>query len=476
MAKAKKKRIPHYNHHDAPRNSQRGGGGGSAAVEKGKKMHTFSRLSSSGKDGSSKTLHKNNQQQKKQQPQKQHARPTIPFGRRDRILLIGEGDFSFARSLAVHHRCKHVLATCYDSKEMVHSKYPQVEKNISEFLDAFSRKKKKRESGTTGEEEKAEGEENAGQDEGAEQDRDDGGKGEEGGREEETNHNIDDDDDDNDDNGQKRRTRRHGPRVLYSVDARKLGSAAGGGKEVRTGFPRREPRHPAWKRGAASSVAAANERRPGGGGPWDIICFNFPHVGGLSTDVNRQVRSNQELLVAFFRGCVPLLSVPASHDGEEENDESDFEEYTDSELSDDDDDDDDDDLAGAEDDNDIHASTGTRQQGFGGKRRTEPGQILVTLFEGEPYTLWNIRDLARHAGLRVVTSFRFPWTSYPGYSHARTLGEIEGRHGGRGGWRGEEREARTYVFEVKTDKYVEAMQTKSRRKRAREGSDSDDSD
>lgn len=91
MPKAKKKRIPHYNHHDAPRNSQRGGGGGSAAVGKGKKMHTFSRLSSSGKDGSSKTLHNNNQQQKNQQQQKQHVRPMIPFGRRDRILLIGEG-------------------------------------------------------------------------------------------------------------------------------------------------------------------------------------------------------------------------------------------------------------------------------------------------------------------------------------------------------------------------------------------------
>ncbi|KAL2013473.1 hypothetical protein VTN00DRAFT_998 [Thermoascus crustaceus] len=450
MPKAKEKRIPHYNHHEAPRNSQRGGAGG-GAVGKCKKMHTFSRLSSSGKDGS--TLHNNNNQQQKRQ--QQHVRPTIPFGKRDRILLIGEGDFSFARSLAVHHRCKDVLATCYDSKETVHSKYPQAEKNISAFLDAFSRKKK-RESGTA-EEAEDEG--------GTEQGRDDGGKGERG---EETNNNDDDD-------GQKRRTRRHGPRVLYSVDARKLGSAAGGGKKVRTGFPRWELRRPAWKRGAAAAnPAVASERRPGGGGPWDIICFNFPHVGGLSTDVNRQVRSNQELLVAFFRACVPLLSVPTSHDGEDD-DESDFEGYTDSEFSDDNDDDTEGNgVAGAEDDGDARASsTGTRR---GEKRRTEPGQILVTLFEGEPYTLWNIRDLARHAGLRVVTSFRFPWTSYPGYSHARTLGEIEGRHGGRGGWRGEEREARTYVFEVKTENYVDAMQTKSRKKRAREGSDSDDSD
>ena len=52
-------------------------------------------------------------------------------------------------------------------------------------------------------------------------------------------------------------------------------------------------------------------------------------------------------------------------------------------------------------------------------------------------------------GLIVVTSFRFPWASYEGYSHARTIGEIEGKNGERGGWRGEDRDARMYVFEVK---------------------------
>jgi len=364
------------------------------------------------------------------------------------------GDFSFARSLAVHHRCKHILATCYDSKDTLHSKYPQAEKNIREFLGAFSRKKAC-ESGTTkeaGKEDKKQ-EENAGQEEGAEQD----GEKEKGGGCEPARAGEEKNND-----SQKHRSR-HGPKVLYSVDARKLGSPAGGGKEIRTGFPRREPRRPAWRK----ETDPAPERRPSGG-PWDIICFNFPHVGGLSTDVNRQVRANQELLVAFFRACVPLLSVPTSNDGLD-TDESDLDEgYTDSESN----DEDDDSVVGAEDDI------------SGGRRRTEPGQILVTLFEGEPYTLWNIRDLARHAGLRVVTSFRFPWTSYPGYSHARTLGEIEGRHGGRGGWRGEEREARTYVFEVKTEEYVNAakelrtagMETKSWKKRAREGSDSDDND
>lgn len=73
------------------------------------------------------------------------------------------------------------------------------------------------------------------------------------------------------------------------------------------------------------------------------------------------------------------------------------------------------------------------------------GSIIVTVFEGEPYDLWNIRDLARHVGLQVGRSFKFQANAYPGYKHARTLGNIEG---GRG-WKGEDRAARTYIFETK---------------------------
>lgn len=257
--------------------------------------------------------------------------------------------------------------------------------------------------------------------------------------------------------------------MLFSVDARKLGASAGGGKDLRAGYHRKEPRLPAWieaKRGAPSNAAAA------AGGPWDLICFNFPHVGGISTDVNRQVRANQELLVAFFKACVPLLSLPPRVQSEDVGDDEWEMSESESELEESDEDDGQSQTAAK----DITARTES-------KLRTDPGQILVTMFEGEPYTLWNIKDLARHAGLRVVTSFKFPWASYKEYSHARTVGEIEGKHGGRGGWRGEDREARMYVFEVKHDENA-ALKTSrpakenmgSKKKRSRHESDSEGDD
>jgi len=101
------------------------------------------------------------------------------------------------------------------------------------------------------------------------------------------------------------------------------------------------------------------------------------------------------------------------------------------------------------------------------------GTIIVTLFEGEPYTLWNIRDLARHSGLEVQRSFKFQADAYPGYAHARTLGNIEGG----GGWKGEERPARSYVFQRKGGGAATASGGDGRGKRKRgRGDESSDSD
>lgn len=69
--------------------------------------------------------------------QQQHTSPTLPFSPRDRILLIGEGDLSFARSLLQHHRCADVTATVYESEAELREKYPHVGENI-DAIEALS--------------------------------------------------------------------------------------------------------------------------------------------------------------------------------------------------------------------------------------------------------------------------------------------------------------------------------------------------
>ncbi len=236
--------------------------------------------------------------------------PTVPFSPEDAILLVGEGDLSFAVSLVEHHACENVTATVLEkSLEELREKYPHAGENVDK-IEA------------------------------------------EGGR------------------------------VVYGVDARRMGPWAS----------RKKGEQPV--------------------GTMARIIFNFPHVGGKSTDVNRQVRYNQELLVDFFNRA--LLSLAPG------------------------------------------------------------GSIVVTLFEAEPYTLWNIRDLGRHSGLQVERSFRFQASAYPGYHHARTLGVVKNKRGEVGGsWRGEDRSARSYVFVRKDDV---PRPTTRKRKRSNDSGDSSDSD
>lgn len=131
--------------------------------------------------------------------------PTVPFSSTDRILLLGEGDFSFSSSLLSAHGCTNLVATSYDKISALRSKYPQAASNIA-VLEA---------------------EQNC--------------------------------------------------IVKYGVDATKLGKSGvaeggGGGKEVKKGG-------------------------------FDKVVFNFPHVGGLTKDVNRQVRHNQ----GKIGGTMPLI-------------------------------------------------------------------------------------------------------------------------------------------------------------------------
>lgn len=62
----------------------------------------------------------------------------IPFEPSDTVLLVGEGDFSFACS-AIREKYvspENLIATSYDSREELDSKYPGVEENLKFLQDA----------------------------------------------------------------------------------------------------------------------------------------------------------------------------------------------------------------------------------------------------------------------------------------------------------------------------------------------------
>lgn len=85
-----------------------------------------------------------------------------------------------------------------------------------------------------------------------------------------------------------------------------------------------------------------------------------------------------------------------------------------------------------------------------------------------PYELWEIRKLAQAAGLRTLRSGKFDQSEFPGYKHARTLGNIEGE----GAWKGEERDARLYIFEKNDGKTI--SQQRKRKKKDESSSDEDE--
>ncbi|KAK3399254.1 hypothetical protein B0T20DRAFT_195645 [Sordaria brevicollis] len=257
---------------------------------------------------------------KQQHKQKQHSEPTIPFSPSENILLVGDGDLSFAASLVEHHNCTNLTATVYEKDlDELSAKYPHVGANIDKITAIPTCK------------------------------------------------------------------------VLYNIDARRMAPFAHKSKDKNSG--------------RVEQVGAM-----------DRIIFNFPHVGGKSTDVNRQVRYNQELLVDFFKRA--LLSLAPG------------------------------------------------------------GSIIVTLFEGEPYTLWNIKDLARHSDLAVERSFKFQARAYPGYHHARTLGVVKNKKGeaAEKAWKGEERPARSYVFVRKDDVPKPPAPGMGKKRKAEESDDESDED
>lgn len=312
----------------------------------------------------------------------------VLFRKHDRVLLVGEGDFSFAASLARQNNVAAIVASSFDDETVLEQKYPEVKATLQE-LQASSLPL----------------------------------------RDSSTDENWTETDEWN---------------GFSTDDSTDVAPETGANTPVR---PITTVLH-----GVDATALSKNHKKVlNQHAPFTKIVFNFPHTGGLSTDVNRQVRANQELLVGFFSAAKPYLATQARPARE---------------------------IIRSSPEDDHYDSQGEEKGDEEAVAALSSGQILVTLFEGEPYTLWNIRDLARHCGLQVIESFKFPWTAYPGYRHARTIGNIttgkdrsdEGKR--KGAWRGEEREARTYVLGLK-DGVKDKHRNTKKRKRDGEGDSSD---
>ncbi|KAI0361075.1 hypothetical protein OH77DRAFT_1390413 [Trametes cingulata] len=259
-------------------------------------------------------------------------RPTIPFAATDNILLIGEGNFSFARALAFHPPQpleylppSNVTATAYDDEDHCYAKYPEAREIVAAL----------REKGVT---------------------------------------------------------------VLFGVDATRL-----------------------------EKCSALRGRT------FDRIVWNFPHAGKGITDQDRNILSNQVLLLGFLRSAAPFLAkgpVPIVNKARKRRRDPD------------------------DDGSDDEAEDQDMAQDAIDTSRKARGTVLITLRNVPPYTLWDLPKLAKNPPpptsvgqlpnpkYKQLRSFAFHRQVWEGYEHRMTKGE---RAHGKGKT-GEGGEDRTWEF------------------------------
>ncbi|KAL7418692.1 hypothetical protein Q5752_006375 [Cryptotrichosporon argae] len=200
----------------------------------------------------------------------------------------------------------------------------------------------------------------------------------------------------------------------------------------------------------------------GKGRRWSRVVFNFPHAGAGITDQDRNIQSNQTLLLRTFRSVSHVLTrgpsrFPLETRGKgrgkqqprvgkrpaspESDDEADADAGAEGAA----DDDNDFDADGIIDDESADPNgdglAGRLASAAVGRSFTPPdreGTLLITLLDQAPYSLWNVRHLAsRPPALcpgtrdaqpryRLLRSFEFVPAAWNGYAHRRTIGWREG--------------------------------------------------
>ncbi|KAI8866593.1 hypothetical protein GQ42DRAFT_165406 [Ramicandelaber brevisporus] len=281
-------------------------------------------------------------------------RQRFPFNINDRILLIGEGNFSYAHSIArTLGSAKSITATCYDSEQDLITKYGESE-DVQSHIAAFTAL---------------------------------------------------------------------GGTILYNVDGTRL-----------------------------------NATKPLKNKVFDHIVFNFPHAGAGIKDQDRNIRTNQSLLVKFFQSAQQHLKESDDAVGyarlqQELDDEYDaamqavvasgrnkrvkrkknnFEFSKDSQSSSSNDSshavEGESETKDKNDKNDEDSGDEYQQIRSSALPTAPYGVISVTVKSGEPYDSWRVRDLAKRADVKLqcLRTIPFDFELFPGYEHRRTLGFQEG--------------------------------------------------
>ncbi|SCV05401.1 LANO_0H06678g1_1 [Lachancea nothofagi CBS 11611] len=153
------------------------------------------------------------------------------------------------------------------------------------------------------------------------------------------------------------------------------------------------------------------------GAEWAIkkvenIMFNFPHTGKGIKDQDKNIRDHQELVAGFLASSKLFFKnvnrIPLSGSAQTYTQGYDLDEKK--------------------------ANDKVTADGY--------GNVLLTVFTGEPYDSWQLKSLAKTTGWKVERSSKFQWENYPEYAHKRTNSEQDTTKPAL------DRDARTYTFEI----------------------------
>lgn len=172
------------------------------------------------------------------------------------------------------------------------------------------------------------------------------------------------------------------------------------------------------------------------------IVFNFPHTGAGIKDRDLNIRAQQKLILSFLNNAANLLESQTTPIGEKGK-ATVVKRKTIMALP----------LDG-EHQEQVNLFDGANY--FGDRDYTLQPEIHLTIWEGDPYDDWNIKQLAQSTQkLKLLESFSFNPERYPGYEHCKTIGGtlVDGGdshlHPGSLDEHAKNKPSRTYIFTLK---------------------------